>query len=139
MESKYNLYDKNYRKESPIISLKDATQRGIPATTATNCCCRDFSVQTEIYLTGVRACASDEALIAQLHSRQHNNHKQQHPLDVDRGESLANGNYCQAFEVSFFTITHNATLQKWVDEDECQLNIKKEKHLNAFRGGHLSA
>ena len=36
MESKFNLYDKNYRKESPLISLREAeaTQRKMTTTLA---------------------------------------------------------------------------------------------------------
>ena len=42
------------------------------------------------------------------------------------------GNYCQAFEVTFFTVTHNETLQKWADEDKCQINVTKRKKIECF-------
>ena len=43
------------------------------------------------------------------------------------------GNYCQAaFDVTFWTITHNATLQEWADEDECKIDVKKRKQFECF-------
>ena len=42
------------------------------------------------------------------------------------------GNYCQAFDVTFFQVTQNKTLQEWADEDECQIEIAKRKKIECF-------
>ena len=42
------------------------------------------------------------------------------------------GNYCQAYVVTFLTVTHNSTLQEWADEDGCQINIDKRKKFECF-------